>query len=88
MSKNETKITRERKVKLSDNAEQNVKVFACARLNKALAGIRVFGNCYGSKFQWTNEQIEIAEQAILTAAETAIQNLRTGKKIASSGIKL
>ena len=48
MAKETTKRTR--KVVLSDDSTKNVKFFACARLNKAATAIKVFGQCFGSKY--------------------------------------
>ena len=81
-------IKRERKVKLSDDAEKNVKMFACARLNKAVTGVKVFGNCFGNNYQWSAEQIDKAESVLHEAVNIAISNLRTGKKIVEAGITL
>lgn len=81
-------IKRERKVKLSDDVVQNVKMFACSRLNKAVVGIRVFGQCFGSKYKYEDGQISKAETALNAAVKSAIENLRTGKKITEAGIRL
>lgn len=86
MSKETTK--RARKVVLSDDGKQNVKLFACSRLNKAVNSVKVFGNCFGNKYEWTDEQIAKAEQALQNVVESAINNLRTGKKINDAGITL
>jgi hypothetical protein len=48
----------------------------------------VFGNCFGHKYNWQAEQIDIAEAALTTAVKAAMDNLRVGKKIAEAGIKL
>jgi hypothetical protein len=82
------KTVRTRKVKLSDDAVMNVKMFACNRLNKAVNAVSVFGNCFGHKYNWQAEQIDIAEAALTTAVKAAMDNLRVGKKIAEAGIKL
>jgi hypothetical protein len=88
MSKETTKVTRTRKVVLSNDANENVKKFACARLNKAAATIRVFGQCFGSKYSWTPEQIDKAQAVLTQQVEQAIDNIRTGKRIAEAGISL
>jgi hypothetical protein len=77
-----------RKVKLTDNPKQNVKTFACARLNNAVRNIGVFGNCFGDKYFWTEDQIGVAEESLLAAVEQAITNIRSGKKVTSAGIIL
>ena len=82
------KIKKVRLVKLSDNPIENVSKFACARLNKVVSNIRVFGNCFGSRYSWKAEQIDTAEAALTAAVARAIDNLRTGKKIVDAGIKL
>lgn len=77
-----------RLVKLSDDTVQNVKLFACSRLNRAVSSIRVVGNCFGGNFSWTEGQIAILEKSLLDATKIAVENLRTGKKIADAGIRL
>lgn len=97
-------MTRERKVKLHpvtstdeakltaeqilENRQKNVSLFATARINKAANAIKVFGNCYGSKYEWTPEQIDKAEAVLYETVETAIKNIRIGKEIVAAGITL
>lgn len=81
-------VKRERKVKLSDDTSKNVSMFACSRLNKAATSIKVFGQCFGSKYNWSAEQINKAELALQESVKSAIENLRTGKKITDAGIRL
>jgi hypothetical protein len=83
-----TDVKRKRLCVLSDNKQENVSKFACARLNKAANSVRVFGQCFGSKYDWKTEQIDKAEEELICAVESAIENLRTGKKIAAAGITL
>jgi len=84
----ETKTTRARKIKLSDDKKANVTVFACSRLNKAVNSIRVFGQCYGANYNWADEQLEIAEAELLNAVEKAMSQLRAGSAVAVAGISL
>ena len=90
MSKENTKqdVKRTRKVVLTDDTTKNVKLFACSRLNKAVGAIRVFGQCFGSKYDWQPEQIDKAEAVLREQVEQTINNIKTGKKIAESGISL
>lgn len=81
-------VQRTRLVKLTDDTSKNVSHFACARLNKAATSIKVFGQCFGSKYSWTPEQIDKAEAVLYERVEQAVNNLRTGKKIADAGISL
>jgi len=71
-----------------ENREKNVSHYACARLNKAVKSMQVFGNCFGSKYEWTPEQIEKAETVLYEAAEAAVNNIRVGKEIVAAGITL
>jgi hypothetical protein len=50
--------------------------------------IGVFGNCFGDKYFWTEDQIGVAEESLLAAVEQAITNIRSGKKVTSAGIIL
>ena len=61
-----------RTVKLTDNAKDNVKNVGTYRLNKVLDAIRVLGNCCGSQYDWTEDQIETVDKTILDAAEKAV----------------
>lgn len=82
-------MAKNRVVKLVDgDPVANVRVVATHRLNKVLEAIRVFGNCYGSNYEWTEEQIAKADRAILDAAEQAITNIKDGVKIAKAGVQL
>jgi hypothetical protein len=81
-------VKRTRKVVLSDDSTANVKMFACARLNKAATSIKVFGQCFGTKYNWSPEQIDKAESVLMQQVEQAVNNIRTGKKIAEAGISL
>lgn len=80
--------TRARKIKLSDDKKANVTVFACSRLNKAVNSMRVFGQCYGANYDWTDEQLKIARTELLGAVEKAMSQLRAGSAVAVAGISL
>jgi len=80
--------TRTRTVKLTDNAKTNVTNMATYRLNKMLDAIRVFGNCCGKSYEWTPEQIAKAENIGFEAFNTALANIRNGKKEVVQTVKL
>lgn len=90
------KITRTRKIRLSDDAKANVQIVAFARFNKAVDSIRLVGKCTGHNYEYgkcmtgdTNEnQIDRIESNLYSVVETAVDSLRTGKKIAEAGITL
>ena len=90
MAKQMTKTTtkRTRKHTLTDNKVENVKDYATFRLNNAIHGIEVFGNCFGKSYEWTEEQIDKAETALLKAVERYIGQIRTGTKITEIGVQL
>lgn len=73
---------------LTDDPTKNVSNMASYRLNMALDAIRVFGNCCGSNYKWTEEQIEKADKALLDAMDRAIGNIKDGKAITETGIRL
>ena len=77
-----------RLVKLTDDPKGNVTKFACGRLASALNSVRIFGNCYGGKYDWSKEQIDKAEAMLKAAVDGAIGDLRHGKRAASLGITL
>ena len=79
---------RKRKVTMTDNKKENVTKFACSRLNKAVNGVRVFGQCYGGKYEWTDEQIEKAETVLLEAVQKAIDQIKSGSGVCVAGISL
>jgi hypothetical protein len=79
---------RKRTVVLTDDAAKNVKTVATYRLNNAVKSIGTFGQCFGSNYEWADDQIELAETALLKAVESTMENIRTGKKIAKAGIQL
>jgi len=81
-------MSRKRKVTLSNNKKENVARFACSRLNKAVNAVRVFGNCYGSNYDWTDEQIEKAETYLLDEVQKSIEQIRSGSGVAIAGISL
>lgn len=80
--------TKKRKVVLTDDKDKNVTDFACNRLNNAVNGIRIFGQCFGDKYNWTTEQIDKSEKAMLDEVRKTMENIRTGKKIKSAGVVL
>lgn len=80
--------TKKRTVVLTDDKDKNVTVFACNRLNNAVNSIRIFGQCFGDKYNWNPEQIDKAEKAMLDEVKKSIENLRTGKKTKTAGITL
>ena len=82
------KAKKTRTVVLTDDPVKNVKVFACRRLNNAVNSIQILGNCHGDKYKWTPEQIETAKAELQAALDATIQNITTGKKVASVGITL
>ena len=78
-------MTRTRKVSIKlDNLNpiEAVEKFAAKRLSSALDGIRVFGQCFGSRYDWTNEQIIEADTLLLGACTKAIEQIQMGSKIA------
>jgi hypothetical protein len=81
-------MSRKRKVTLTDDKKKNVTSFACARLNKAVNSIRVFGQCYGGKYDWTDEQIDKAETALKEATVKAIDQIKSGSGVCVAGISL
>ena len=84
----EKTTTRARKVKLGENKKENVTAFACSRLNKTVNSIRVFGQCYGNKYSWSDEQIETAETVMLEAVQKAIEQIKSGSGVCVAGISL
>lgn len=84
----EKTTTRARKVKLGDNKKENVTKFACSRLNKAVNSIRVLGQCYGGKYDWTDEQVEKVETTLLDAVQKAIDQIKSGSGVCVAGISL
>ena len=80
--------TRKRKTTMTDNKKENVSKFACGRLNKTVASIRVFGQCYGAKYDWTDEQIGKAETVLLEAVQKAVEQIKSGSGVCVAGISL
>ena len=79
---------RKRTVVLCEDIEANVKTVATYRLNNAVKSIGTFGQCFGSNYKWTEQQIEKAEKELCDAMAAALDNIRVGKRIAAAGIQL
>lgn len=53
---------------------------AGARLDDAIGKINLIGNCFGTLYSYTPEQVTIIEKELAEATSKAVANLRAGKK--------
>ena len=81
-------VKRTRTNKLTDDSAANVKKLATYRLNKALDALGTFGLCCNDSYSWTDEQVEMAEQALYAKVETVIANIRNGKAVIELAVQL
>jgi len=81
---------------IAENKVKNVTEYAMKRFNHAVHAIRVLGNCSGTAYSYgkcksgdmAELQIDRIERVLYAQVEQAINNIRTGKKIADAGISL